>query len=184
MLRDRTRGDDMMTNKTKKTIRTVAKKTAGQSGKKPGTSPTRATAKTANGFGQYALPGAAVLGSGLLATAGILLRDQLGRIMVSAARNVASGGVMAGHAASKELELERLLSHVGLQRRRMPVLGAGLGVLAGVVAGSALAIWLGPMVRAAFRDTKPSVEQKAPLAPPQEPATARRVPFLDGVGAV
>jgi hypothetical protein len=174
----------MMTNKTKKTIRTVAKKTAGQSGKKPGTSPTRATAKTANGFGQYALPGAAVLGSGLLATAGILLRDQLGRIMVSAARNVASGGVMAGHAASKELELERLLSHVGLQRRRMPVLGAGLGVLAGVVAGSALAIWLGPMVRAAFRDTKPSVEQKAPLAPPQEPATARRVPFLDGVGAV
>jgi hypothetical protein len=173
----------MATNKTKKTIRTVAKKTAGQSKKTLGALPTRATAKTANGFAQYALPGAAVLGSGLLATAGILLRDQLGRIMVSAARNVASGAVTAGHAGSKELEFERLLSHVGLQRRGMPVLGASLGVLAGVVAGSALAMWLGPMVRAAFRETKPSVERKAPLAPPQEQATARRVPF-DGAGAV
>ena len=172
----------LTTNKTKKTIRTIAKKTAGQSKKKLGALPTRATAKTAHGFAQYALPGAAVLGSGMLATAGILLRDQLGRIMGSAARNVASGGVMAAHAASKELELEKLLSHVGLQRRRMPVLGAGLGVLAGVVAGSALAMWLSPMIRAAFRDTKP-VEQKAPLAPPQEPATAGRVAF-DGVGAV
>jgi hypothetical protein len=65
----------------------------------------------------------------------------------------------------------------------MPVLGAGLGVLAGVVVGSALAMWLGPVVRAAFRDTKPYVVQKAPLTPPQEPATAHRVPF-DGVGAV
>jgi hypothetical protein len=173
----------MATNTAKKTIRTVAKKTAGQSRKKLGPPPTRATAKTAKGFAQYALPGAAVLGTGLLATAGILLKGQLGRVMVSAARNVASGGVTAGHAASKELELERLLSHVGLQRRRMPMLGAGLGVLAGVVAASALVMWLGPMVRAAFRDTKPPAKQKAPWAPPQESATARRAQF-DGVGAV
>jgi hypothetical protein len=161
------------TKKTKKTNRTVAQKSAGE----------RTTAKTANGFAQYALSGAAVLGSGLLATAGILFRDQLGSIMISAARNVMAGGVMAGHAASKELELERLLSHVGLQRRRMPALGAGLGVLAGVVAGSALAMWLGPRVRAALRSTRPSVEQRAPLPPPQESASPRRVPF-DGVGAV
>jgi hypothetical protein len=151
----------MATTTTTKTIRTVAD-------------------ETANGFARHALLGAAVLGSGLLATAGVLLRDQLGSIVVSAARSVASGGVMMGQAVSKELEIERLLSHVGLQRRRMPVLGTGLVALAGVVAGSALAMWLGPMLGAAFRSTKPSVEQKAPLAPPQEPATARRVSF-DGV---
>ena len=164
----------MAKNKTKKTSRAVAPKTAR-------TLPKKATAKAANGFAQYALPGAAVLGSGLLATAGILLRDQLGRILVSAARDVISGGVTVGHAASRELELERLLSHVGLQRRRMPVLGAGLGVLAGVVAGSALALWLGPMVRATFRTTGASVDVAERAR--QEPATSGRAPF-DGVGAV
>ena len=169
----------MTTNKTKKTIRTAAKTTVGQAKKKLGALPRHSTAKTANGFAHYAVPGAALLGSGLLATAGILLRDQLGRSMLSAARNVASGGVVAGHAASRELDLERLLSHVGLQRRRMPVLGAGLGVLAGVVAGTALAMWLGPRVRAAFRGTKPAVEPTVTFAPRQEPAPARRV-TLDG----
>jgi hypothetical protein len=173
----------MPTRKTKKTLGTTATKTVGRAKKKVHAASTRATAKTATKTveafaAQYAVPGAAVLASGVLAAAGFLMRDQLGHALLSAARSVVSGGLGARHAAAKELELERLLAHVGLQKRRTPVLGAGLGVLAGMVAGTALVMWLGPMVRDAMADEGPSAEKKSTFAP-EEPAMERRV-TLDG----
>ena len=174
---------DMPTHKTKKTLGTRAKKTVGQAKKKLRAAPTRATAKTATKTveafaAQYAIPGVAVLGSGVLAAAGFLMREQLGHVLLSAARSVVSGGLGARHAAAKELELERLLSHVGLQKRGTSVVGAGLGVLAGIAAGTALAMWLGPMVVQAPADKEPSVEKKSSFVP-EEPAMERRV-TLDG----
>jgi hypothetical protein len=169
----------MATRKTSKT---------GKTSKKLHAAPTRAAAKTvtrntAGAFAPYAIPGAAVLGSGILAAAGFVLREQLGHVLLSTARSVVSGSAGARRAAAKELgaaakelELDRLLSHVGLQSRRSPVLGTGLGVIAGIAAGAALAMWLGPMVVRAFDDEKPSVEEKKPASfVSEEPAMERRV---------
>jgi hypothetical protein len=181
----------MATRKTAKTIETVTKKAVGHAKKKLRAAPRRPTAKTtktaarnggkktAGALAPYAVPGAAVLGSGVLAAAGFLLREQLGHVLLSAARSVVAGGLGARHAAAKELELGRLLSHVGLQPRRSPVLGAGLGALAGIAAGTALAMWLGPMVRDAMADKEPTVEKKSSSFVPEEPAMERRV-TLDG----
>jgi len=157
----------MATPKTSRTGKT------GTTSKKLHAAAPRATAKKAT---SYAIPGAAVLGTGILAAAGFLMRDQLGHILLSTARSVVSGGLEARHAAAKELELGRILSHVGLQRRHTPVLGAGLGMLAGVAVGAALAMWLGPKVMHAFARQAPSVEDKNPsVIVRDEPPMDRRV---------
>jgi hypothetical protein len=152
----------------------------GTTSKKRSATPTRATAKTATrktveAFAPYAIPGAAVLGSGILAAAGVMLREQLGHVLLSTARSVVSSSVGARRAAAKELDLDRLLSHVGLQSRRSPALGAGLGVLVGIAAGAALATWLGPMVVQAFAAKEPSAEETKPASfVSEEPPMERR----------
>jgi hypothetical protein len=167
----------MATRKTPKTSQKIAKKTVGKAKKALRAAPSRATAKTAKQRAvQYAAPGAAVLGSGIVAAAGILLRDELGQILATAARSVMSGGVAARNMASKELDFERLLSHVGLQRRRMPFFGVSVGALAGIAAGSALVLWLGPRVKEALKATKPM----EPTVPRPEPVVERRVVTQNG----
>jgi len=166
----------MATRKTPKTVQKMAKTTVRKAKKALRAAPTRATAKTAKQLAvQYAAPGAAVLGSGIVAAAGILLREELGHILATAARSVMSGGVSARNMATKELDFERLLSHVGLQRRRMPFFGIGVGALAGIAAGSALALWLGPMVQEALT-TKPM----EPTVPRPEPVVERSVVTQNG----
>jgi hypothetical protein len=165
----------MRTRKSHKAPRPAETRAGEESKDVAGATPVQATAEKAKQLASdYAIPGAAVLGSGLAAIAGVLLREQLGRILVSAARGIASGGAAARDVAARELELERLLSHVGLQRRRSSVLGVSLGALAGIAAGSALAMWLGPMVREALATADESKPEREEPTTPQATTEERQ----------
>ena len=95
----------MMTRKTKKA---TAKKTA--------RSPRAAkkTARAATKFDQYLIPGAAVLGGGILTATGVMLRKELENF-VSEAFDVV---VHRGLTAMKTFDSGKLMSRLGLKKRR------------------------------------------------------------------
>jgi hypothetical protein len=114
---------------------------------------------------KYVAPGVALLGSGLLATAGVVLKSQLERVLRAGIESAVAGGASARHLAADQLDLEKLLAHVGLQRRHTPVRGAGLGALAGAVVGSALTLWLAPLLKQELAArTRPDSQLKQPPA--------------------
>jgi hypothetical protein len=86
---------------------------------------------------RYAAPTAAVLGTGAIAAAGVIMRKQL--------IELASAALAEGMSATKDLNLGKLLGYLGLTRRRS-LLSASLqsaGILAlGFASGAALIYWL------------------------------------------
>ena len=100
----------------------------------------RTAGKATTDFSQYLVPGAALVGSGLLTTAGVLMRKHLGEILASAGRTVLSQGA----AAVAQVDFGALLARIGLQKRHSSFVGPGLGAVAGAVAGAALTLWLAP----------------------------------------
>jgi hypothetical protein len=88
---------------------------------------------------KYAAPTAAVLGTGALATAGVIMRKQLVEL--------ASAALAEGMSATKDLNLGKLLGYLGLKRRRSLLSTSlqGAGILAvGLASGAALIYWLLP----------------------------------------
>lgn len=71
------------------------------------------------------MPGAAILGGGLLATAGIMLRKELGKIVGEALGTLAKRGT----AAFDAIDLEGLATKLGLRRHRsaLAIAAPGLG---------------------------------------------------------
>lgn len=104
--------------------------------------PRTAAAKEPTDFAQYVVPGAAILGSGLVTTAGVLLKKQLADFLGHTARATLSQGA----AAMAQLDLGTLLGHVGLQRKQSMLASPIMGAMAGLVVGSALTYWLAPIL--------------------------------------
>jgi hypothetical protein len=136
----------MTTNQVTTTAKPKAKKRSSRRVRMP-----RASAKKARDFSKYLAPGAALLGSGLLTATGIFMKEQLAHFLSGAVQTVRSQGA----SVAGQLDLEKLLAHVGLQKRHGALAGPALAVLAGMVAGSALTVWLLPMIKDAVlpRDT-------------------------------
>jgi hypothetical protein len=108
----------------------------------------------------YAMPGAAVLATGALATAGYMLKAQLAELLGGVVKVAAKNGIKAAGAVdtardqamnavervSDVVSVDALLRYAGLQRRStfgaiaLPAIGVGLGF----VAGSALTYFFGP----------------------------------------
>jgi len=110
--------------------------------------PRVAAAKEPAALAQYLVPGAAILGSGLLTTAGVLLKNQLTGFLNSAARMTLSQGA----AVLEQLDLGTLLGHVGLQRKQSVLASPIIGAVAGLVVGSALTYWLAPILTPVIKD--------------------------------
>lgn len=109
------------------------------------------------------LPGAALIGSGLVATAGVLMREQLERMLRAALKSALAGGVSARKAA-EQLSMEKLLAHVGVPTRRRSAPAMALGAFAGVIAGAAITAWLAPMVKKQLESRRePAMVSKEPM---------------------
>jgi hypothetical protein len=128
------------------------------------------------------VPLAATAGFGLLAATGVILRKQLLQMAEGALHSAAS----QGKALGKNVSFERMLSLAGLQRKRsfmnMTLPGLG-GLVVGLAAGSALAIFLGPRLTggnglrtAADSDTGKSVTHDGVNETSAEPASWVEVP--------
>jgi hypothetical protein len=105
---------------------------------------------------KHAAPVAAVLGAGALATAGVIMRDQLAEL--------AHLALAEGINATKSLNLKKLLGYVGLERRRSSLSAflPGLGMLAlGLMSGAALTYWLAPGLRATLGENSPAADLPA-----------------------
>jgi len=81
------------------------------------------------------------------------MRKHLGEILANASHALLTQGA----AVLAQLDVSALLARVGLEKKRSSLVGPGLGVVAGVVAGSALTLWLGPALLPLIKQT---------LAPP------------------
>jgi hypothetical protein len=127
----------------------------------------KTAAKETTDFAQYLIPGAAILGSGLLTTAGVIMRKHLAEVLGGAARATLSQGA---HAMA-QLDPEMLLAHVGLQRKRSSVVGIGMGTVAGLLVGSGLMLWLAPAIKRAMKPAA-EVPSRADAVVRQEPAMA------------
>ena len=150
----------MTTRTNKKTITSKRTERATSRARLPKTAATQTT-----NLSQYLVPGAALLGSGLLTTAGVIMRKHLAEVLGSAARATLSQGA---HAVA-QLDPETLLAHVGLQRKRSSVVGIGLGTVAGLLVGSGLAFWLAPAIKRAMKPVA-EVPSHADGVGRQEPA--------------
>jgi hypothetical protein len=102
--------------------------------------PARAEEKASRTAMKYVLPSAVLAGAALVTTAGLLLNKQLAAVLRGASRATLAQGT----SVLAELDLAKLLGHVGLQRRRSALLGPVVGAAAGVLVGAALTFWVAP----------------------------------------
>jgi hypothetical protein len=95
--------------------------------------------------------GAAAAALGLAAGAGVFGRRSIARLVRSglenansATRSFGNSARRAGHGIGQELEISRLLAHLGLPRRRSLLrrIAAPLGLLGGLVAATATTVLL------------------------------------------
>ncbi len=139
---------------TKATKTLATPKVARRKAARKATARNRAARATPRDLTAYLAPGAAVLGSGLLTAVGVVLRKQLGHLLETAIEGARS----QGGTVVDQLDVGKLLSLVGLQRTsRGPLVGMGIGAAAGMLAGSALTLWLGPMIKEAMASQAPAV---------------------------
>jgi hypothetical protein len=120
------------------------------------------------------VPGAAALGAGALATTGLILRQQLGHLL----RSAAEGAVSRASAAADGASLRALLSHAGLTRKRtlasfLRAGGPWIGLAAGVIAAGAATAFLAPSAKRLVRDKRAHVNGVAePLKTSASPSSA------------
>ncbi len=109
------------------------------------------------------VPGAALIGSGLVATAGVLMREQLERVLRAALKSAAASGASVRKVA-EEIHMERLLARVGLKTKRRSASAVILGAFAGAIAGSAMTVWVAPMVKRQMESRRaPEMLRKEPM---------------------
>jgi hypothetical protein len=96
---------------------------------------TGVTFPDADAMKKFIVPGAAVVGSSVLAATGLILKDQLRRLARAAVKSAVAGGASARD---------------GVARQRHSVMGTSLAVFAGLLAGSALMAFLGPLLKDQF----------------------------------
>ena len=105
---------------------------------------------------KFLVPGGAVLGAGALATTGLVMREQLLRLV----RSAVEGAVVQASAAADGASFRALLAQAGLSRKRTLasfLTAPWLGLAAGVAAASAATFLLAPRAKRLVRERRPHV---------------------------
>jgi len=156
--------------------------------------PARKSAVRARGFdvAKYVGPGAALLTTGALATAGYVLREHLADVLANALKTTTSRGSKAVDAArdgvfdavekvADSLSVDALLRRAGLQRTSTlgSIAGPAIGVACGFVAGAALTHLFGRQLLEQLMGASPSDSHDDPTdESPSAKATPQAV--MDG----
>jgi len=134
----------------------------------------KASARHEESFGArasgFVLPSAAVLGTGALAAAGFVMREELAHLMHGAIERMTMTTRSVGN-----ISVAKMLALAGMERKRsffsmaIPELG---GLAVGLVSGAALALWLAPKWNAHVdevvigRAETPVPTNSVPMPPP------------------
>lgn len=183
----------MTTRKKTSSAPTTPSVGLGKNSRKRGTFAKRGvTAHAGDGSGwnlaMRAMPGAAALVTGFAGVAGYVFRKSLLDALKAGTDETANAAralsaLAAGARGQAGDSFERLLSGVGLERRRpllLSMAGPALGAVCGFAAGAALTYLFGPQLLAQFGLGGPPGNDVQPIPPERVASASNAAPMADG----